>query len=79
MNVLLFPVTSFSCFDSYLAFVLGMGDNAFPRRLAEVARASKAAEEDTLRRKDLEMEVERLSRELQQVWEILRSRVIMHY
>ena len=56
-----------------------MGDNAFPRRLAEVARASKAAEEDTLRRKDLEMEVERLSRELQQVWEILRSRVIMHY
>lgn len=32
-----------------------------------------------MRRKDLEMEVERLNGELQQVWEILRSRVMLHY
>lgn len=49
------------------------------RRLAEAARASEVAEEDVLRRKDLEMEVERLNGELQQVWEILRSRVMLHY
>ena len=57
----------------------GWNNNASSRRLAEAARASEVAEEDVLRRKDLEMEVERLNGELQQVWEILRSRVMLHY